>query len=214
MFRLTGQICRYGWRRLRVGLLILGACIAVVASAWCMQLSMFDNFACVEPGMAYRSAQMSPSRLAEAIDTYQIRSILNLRGSPSAADWYDDEIAIAQGRFVRHYSVGLNAASLPSADKLLQVLDILRDADKPILIHCKAGADRTGLVAALYRISQGRESVDTASDELTLLHGHWAWGEAGAMDRVLDLYRACPSLATLREWVDADYRRHLALESR
>lgn len=37
-------------------------------------------------------------------------------------------------------------------NELLQALEVLRDAPKPILVHCLHGADRTGLVIAMYRI--------------------------------------------------------------
>ena len=36
--------------------------------------------------------------------------------------------------------------------QLMEALRIIKNADKPILIHCARGADRTGAVVAMYRI--------------------------------------------------------------
>jgi protein tyrosine/serine phosphatase len=39
-----------------------------------------------------------------------------------------------------------------SIDEIKQSLEIIKNAPKPILIHCWHGSDRTGVVAASYRI--------------------------------------------------------------
>ncbi len=41
------------------------------------------------------------------------------------------------------------AHDLPEYSKLINILDILLKSEKPILIHCHKGVDRTGLVSAL-----------------------------------------------------------------
>lgn len=40
----------------------------------------------------------------------------------------------------------------PQAELLQKALDLLAEAETPVLVHCSHGADRTGLVCALYRI--------------------------------------------------------------
>src|SRR5947209_4291769 len=64
------------------------------------------------------------------------------------------------------------------------ILDIVRGAPKPLLIHCKSGADRTGLVAALYRYAEGGASAAEADRELSLAYGHFPYltSRSGAMD--------------------------------
>ena len=51
--------------------------------------------------------------------------------------------------------------------ELIQALEIIRDAPKPILVHCLHGADRTGLVIAMYRILFQNWPVQDAKDEMT-----------------------------------------------
>ena len=46
----------------------------------------------------------------------------------------------------------MSSKKFPSIVKLRKLVNILRTAPKPILIHCKAGADRTGLASAIVLI--------------------------------------------------------------
>jgi len=50
----------------------------------------------------------------------------------------------------------------------------MRDAPKPLLIHCKAGADRTGLASALYLGALEHQTRETAGWQLSILYGHIA----------------------------------------
>ena len=53
-----------------------------------------------------------------------------------------------------------------------QLVAIMRDAPKPILIHCKAGADRTGLATALYLSRVALLSEKEAESQLSIRYGH------------------------------------------
>jgi protein tyrosine/serine phosphatase len=65
-----------------------------------------------------------------------------------------------------------------------EVLDIIRNAPKPLLVHCRSGADRSGLVSALYRLVDEGASVDQADRELSLIYGHFPYltSRSKAMD--------------------------------
>ena len=36
--------------------------------------------------------------------------------------------------------------------EIIKALKIIRDSPKPIIVHCKHGSDRTGIIIAMYRI--------------------------------------------------------------
>jgi protein tyrosine/serine phosphatase len=55
------------------------------------------------------------------------------------------------------------------------LLAIMRRAPKPLLVHCKSGADRTGLVSALYRFAIEGKGADEADRQLTVLYGHFPY---------------------------------------
>ena len=57
------------------------------------------------------------------------------------------------------------AGSLTEKD-LRQVLASIRDAPKPVLVHCWQGSDRTGAVVAAYRIAFQGWTREQAIDEL------------------------------------------------
>jgi hypothetical protein len=61
----------------------------------------------------------------------------------------------------------------------------LATAPKPILIHCKNGADRSGLVGALYLYTQEGRPAEVAYRELSISRGHFPylfWRDTIAMD--------------------------------
>ena len=91
---------------------------------------------------------------------------------------------MSQALGVAHYDYALSSHRFVTRQQIGQVLGIVRDAPKPLLVHCKAGADRTGLVSALYRFVREGESADQADRELSLVYGHFPYltSRSKAMD--------------------------------
>ncbi|MBR4986194.1 MAG: tyrosine-protein phosphatase [Proteobacteria bacterium] len=52
-------------------------------------------------------------------------------------------------------------------NEILMALEVIRDAPKPVLVHCTHGADRTGVVIAMYRIIYQNWSREQAKAEMT-----------------------------------------------
>lgn len=130
------------------------------------------NFHEVAKGEVYRSAQLDSDQLAAAIKQYGIKSVLNLRGANPSSAWYRDELAVC-GRFgVRHFDLPLSAKQDLSVEQTEQIVAILRDAPKPLLIHCKSGADRAAFGAALYHLAIEKKAASEAHRELTMWYGH------------------------------------------
>jgi protein tyrosine/serine phosphatase len=113
-----------------------------------------------QEGGLYRSAQLSENELQMAIRHHEIRAILNLRGAHPGQSWYDDEIAVSKALGVAHYDYALSAYRVVTDNQITELLGIIRHAPKPLLVHCKSGADRTGLVSALYRFAIEGKSVN------------------------------------------------------
>lgn len=130
------------------------------------------NFHEVVKGQVYRSAQLNPAELHGKIDTYGIKSVLNLRGKNTGKDWYDQELAACANKGVIHYDIPLSAGKDVSFKRLNELVSILKNAPKPLLIHCKSGADRTALGSALYHLAIERKLPEVSDDELTIWYGH------------------------------------------
>ena len=133
-------------------------------------LQLTGNIHTVEPGALYRSAQLGEGALADVIDDYHIKSVINLRGAVPQASWYRSEIAVSKARGVVHYDLPLSANSLVDPATMARISALLRSAPKPVLIHCQSGADRSGLVAALYEYAiAARPLEERARAALTAL---------------------------------------------
>ncbi len=110
--------------------------------------------------------------------------MLNLRGAHAGQPWYDNEVAASGELHLAHFDYPLSAKRFVTSQQIEEILDIVRKAPKPLLIHCKSGADRSGLVAALYRYSETGASAKEADRELSLFYGHFPYltSRSGAMD--------------------------------
>jgi len=174
------------WRKIarRAGLVVLVPVLALGSYLGVLQLD--GNIHTVQAGQVYRSAQLDSAQFVRVIGEDGIKSILNLRGAPQhAAGWYDTEVRVASRLGVAHYDYGISAERLVTPEQIAAILAILRTAPRPILVHCQGGADRSGLVAALYDAVIAGESPDQAAKQLSLRYGHFPYlgSKTSAMDR-------------------------------
>ena len=155
---------------------IIIAGIAVLVLGYQVYLSILHqagylNFGEVVPGKLYRSSQIDSGDLPKLVDKYGIKTIICLRGK---AQRPVRELAKKMGLNV--VGVQMTAEAPPTPQQLELVMKVLSESsfrpedyaavlkDKigldqpevklpgPFLIHCRQGADRTGYIAAVYRI--------------------------------------------------------------
>jgi protein tyrosine/serine phosphatase len=93
----------------------------------------------------FRSEQPKISS-KEELKRLGIQSILNLRDDLS-------DSTLVEGNEFYLYNVKMKANDIQH-QQVAEVLRIIEIAPKPLLIHCKHGADRTGLIVAIYRIQK------------------------------------------------------------
>ena len=153
-------------------------------AAYCGIIIYEGNFNTVRQGVLYRSAQPDKSELEAYARKYGIRSVLNLRGAHPRDAWYESEMAGVHELGLVHYDYPISAKRFVTSRQIAQILDIVRRAPKPLLIHCQSGADRAGLVAALYDYAIAGESAREADRQLSLIYGHFPYltSKSGAMD--------------------------------
>lgn len=74
-------------------------------------------------------------------------------------------------------------------DRSLALIDLMKSVPKPVLFHCRAGSDRSGLAAALYLAAIAQAGEETSEGQLSLWFGHVAIPFVGtyAMDRTFEL---------------------------
>jgi hypothetical protein len=204
-------------RRRRIALAV-GVFLLALFLLLCYVGVFGGNVRTVVPGRVYRSGQLTGSGLQplsaqwighsldNVLRSRHIHTVINLRGGSEQDPWYRaEEAACAQER-AAHVDIPMSARFLPPPDRLRQLLHTFDHASYPILIHCSAGSDRTGLASAIYVHLYQHIPLDEAeAGQLTLRYGHVWFGSTRAMNDFFDLYRQTGSGLGLREWILTKY---------
>ena len=161
------------------------------------------NWGVVAPGRLYRSNHPLPFQLRAAVRDHGIRTLLNLRGHrlDCGADLLSRREAARLG--LVHADAPFESRGAPHKDRIERLAAMLSELPEPILIHCKSGADRTGLVAAIWLLLQGRAPAEAAA-QLSWKHGHIAAARTGILDAFIAQYAAAWPKPFL-DWLRQDY---------
>jgi protein tyrosine phosphatase (PTP) superfamily phosphohydrolase (DUF442 family) len=199
---------------LPVGRAALGlVLVCALGLAWEFRRPWFQsNLGIVDRGNVIRTAQPT-SNLSRWVNEFHLKSILNLRGGSPADWWYDAEVRTAQENGLAYYDWPLNATRRPTRHELLVLIDVLGQCPYPLLIHCKSGADRTGLASALYLMLRRGETPEQAERAFSLEFGHVPLGGTEHLHEPLDEYaewlrvnRLSHTAERFRAWVKNEYR--------
>lgn len=141
--------------------LITSAALAERPAKWAQPVTGHTgivNFKKVSPYL-YRSAQPDAAGMRE-LEKLGVKTVINLR------DFHDDREE-ARGTKLRLLRVKMDTWHIEDED-IVQVLAMLRGKKNgPFLIHCQHGADRTGVVCAMFRLVEQGWSREDAIRELT-----------------------------------------------
>ncbi len=192
--RSGGAFTRVVFRRVA----LVGGLAVALTAGWAGYLRLSGNFHAVEEGVIYRSAQLSFEQFEHHIRAQGIKTVVNLRGENTNEGWYTDELKAASATKAEHIDFPLSAIREVSDERLDRLAELLRDAPKPILIHCEGGADRSGLASALFELMIAKKPVSTASAQLSFRYGHFPWfgSRTIAMDRSFERLAAREASAT------------------
>ena len=164
----------------------------------------FHNFHWINPEMA-RANQPAPSDIAHYA-AMGIKTILNLRGeSDTGYYWLEREACAAQGLALVDAPLGSREA--PSKERIWRAKEIFETIAYPALMHCKSGADRAGLMAALYMHFRHGASIESAMEQLSLKYLHVRHGKTGMLDFFFQTYldQTRESGKAFSDWVRDDY---------
>lgn len=179
---------RFNIRRFirRVGIGFAG--IIALGGAYLGALQITGNFNTVVAGEFYRTGQLGPTQIADYTKRYGIKTIINLRGDNTGRGWYDAEVTEAGRLNVIHVNFGISARRELTGAQAAALIDLMKNAQKPILIHCQAGADRSGLASALYLAAIKKSDEATAKGQLSIRFGHFSlpFIPEYAMDRTFE----------------------------
>ncbi len=147
----------------RIGFLLLSFVFAFNLSAqrnpqWAVPVDakIVENLFRIDSGV-YRCAQPDAAAFSE-LKQMGVKEVLSLRF------WHGND-KHAAGTGLTLHRVKMMAGNC-DWDKVVEALRIIKDRKGPIVIHCKHGSDRTGLITAMYRIVFQEWSKEAAIEEL------------------------------------------------
>ncbi len=118
------------------------------------------NFGAIANGKVCRSAQPEDPSGYQTFKQQGGKTVINLR------DDRDEERMVANAGLIPRW-FKLDADDPPAVGEIERIVEIMADpANQPILVHCRFGQDRTGLIIASYRIIKDRWTYNRAYEEL------------------------------------------------
>jgi protein tyrosine/serine phosphatase len=136
--------------------------------------------------LLWRSSQPSPGQIAW-FAAQGGRTVVNLRAGREYGSWPLQREA-CERHGLRLVEFVLRSREAPSRETLLGAREFFEGLEYPILVHCKSGADRAGLFAALFLLITKEARVAEARKQLSLRFGHFRFAKTGILDAFLDAY--------------------------
>jgi hypothetical protein len=130
------------------------------------------NFGVVDPGKLYRSGWLTPAATRQVVEANHIKTIVDLGGYDIKPAGERIAERTARSLNVERHVFRLSGDGTGNPNAYVEALRIITDpARQPVLVHCSAGSERTGVCVLLYReIVQGRPFESDFAE--TYAHGH------------------------------------------
>jgi len=150
---------RFGrWQLLLAAMAVLSLAIAAQENQTYREL---PNFHQVNENL-YRGAQPQRGALKK-LSELGIKTVINLRG---ASEDTRDEQAEAEASGMRYFNIPMPALGRPTDEQVERALAVIDARENwPVFVHCQRGADRTGVIIAVYRILRNQWTAEQAIDE-------------------------------------------------
>ena len=166
--------------------LIIVALIAINAAAQGQsepRYAELPNFHQVTAAL-YRGAQPKEGGL-QKLSALGIKTVINLRDDDER-EQREEQQAKAAG--LRYFNIPLSNSRAPSDAQVERVLAIINaQENQPVFVHCQRGADRTGTIIAVYRISHDGWTSEQAKAEAK--HYGMGFWQVGMKDFISDYYK-------------------------
>jgi protein tyrosine/serine phosphatase len=154
---------------------------------------------------AWRAAQPAPHQLAR-FAARGVKTVVNLRGAHNSSSYILEKRACEQlGLALVDYQVRSRAA--PSREEIRGARDLFAGIQYPMVMHCKSGADRAGLMSVLYLHFRHGMPIAEAKKQLSFRFGHIRQADTGVLDYFFDRYLADTAQRPMdfMEWVETVY---------
>ena len=128
-----------------------------------VQTTAIPNFSKLDANF-YRSGQPEGDNYKD-LSALGIKTIISLRLSGSNQTKNERKIVELNG--MKFVNIPLNPFLHPNYKQIQAYYNVLNDPQNlPVLVHCKYGQDRTGIMTALYRVKAYNWNYDKAYNEM------------------------------------------------
>ena len=133
-------------------------------------------------------------------------TIVNLRGH-SDKGYYALEKEACEQHGITLVDFRMYSRDTPNKTRLHGLRELFASIEYPALMHCKSGADRTGITGVLYKHFHLGEPIEDAVEQLDLKYLHMSAGKTGMLDFFFNDYIEYAKTGDLSfmDWVDQVY---------
>lgn len=150
---------------------LLGAVVlaSAGAAAWMIALDpqnrfQWDHWDVVKPGVLYRSGQLTSDQLAQAVERYGIKTVVNFQ-LPDESARAERELTERLG--AKYVNLPMSGDGFGLEPQFRKVLELVDDPERrPVLVHCARGTCRTGSAVALYRYERDGWTIQDVAAEM------------------------------------------------
>ena len=155
--RLNGRVSR-----LYAATVLLGLSFVTSAAAASSRPAVrIDNFARVSDAY-YRGSQPEGKDYAD-LAALGVKTIINLTSDDAEAN----EPAMARQAGLKYFQIPMTTHTAPTDLQLAEFLKLVSDpANQPVYVHCVGGRHRTGVMTAVYRMTNDNWTADQAFNEM------------------------------------------------
>lgn len=156
-------------------------------------------------GEAFRAAQPAPRHIRQ-LARMGIKTIVNLRDERDCGSFRLERQACERAG-ITLVNFGVKSRGAPLKDRIHGAKALFSAIQYPMLMHCKSGADRAGLMSVLFHIFRLGEPVDVALKQLDWRFGHFKQADTGVLDYFFTSYLAANARSPIDflDWVDTVY---------
>lgn len=129
------------------------------------------NFGRVTPAL-YRGAQPTAEGFP-ALKKLGVKIVINFRDERGKIE---SERRAVESLGMRYVSIPIGASHDPNSEQVAEFLEVVRaNPQRKIFVHCHLGADRSGVMVAVYRMAAENWTPEQALTEMRAYHYHHFW---------------------------------------
>ncbi len=146
----------------------------------------FRNFYALSD-KAYRSNHPSAGFIKKLRNKHGVKTIISMRKADTSGSYLlEKEACDSNGMILVNHR--MSSRKLPKKDMVIKAKQLFDEVEYPILIHCKSGADRAGLMSVFYMHFVEKQPIEQAVEQLSMKYGHFRWADTGKLDFFFDKF--------------------------